>query len=439
MSTPGKGLVAAGLALLWAGSAAAGTVVLPLALSRTLQGKTYHSSLWATNLGDAPETVELRFIAADTSGLGGPADASVVVEPGQTRRIVAGDPGTLGMVEATAGDAVVFAGRVESFSTAGLARSQAHVPVVGADDLFAAGTTAHLQGLERSLAGAATHLGVVTAGEEDGVCTIKAFRADGSQLAGTATVVAFADGLRWFEDAFALLGETSLGDARFDVSCDVPFYPFAAVFAGSPDSTQFVIPSLGGDAGVQPPVGTGELLRKNGVFLDAVQGDAYLSLPLPIAAGVRYSELEVEFDVYVPKLTSPTDVTFWGTLVLLRPVKGGTYLAHTIRGNGRNKTTLDMGIGTAGVFRGENDAWQEQASHHVKVVYDADARQATWELRRGGALVERIVATTGTSPLRHDGEGIHVRFGYEKVYDNAYFPPWGFRFSNLVVRGVPVG
>jgi hypothetical protein len=184
-----------------------------------------------------------------------------------------------------------------------------------------------------------------------------------------------AFGQRWFPDAFGILQEPSISDARFEVSCNVPFFPFTTIFGDNPDSTQFVLPSVTGAANLGPAAPgakDGELVRMDGPFFTAVKGKSIFDVELPIAAGVRYSQITWEFDVVVPAIKDSAGTNFHSTTLLLRPVRGGTHLAHTIRGNGQYKSIIDLGDHQ--LVRGESQGWAANTLHHVKVVYDTDAR-----------------------------------------------------------------
>lgn len=445
MKTRRNACVVAAAALVWAGTAAAGTVYLPLSLNGALDGKTYNTYVWLTNSGSEANEIQVRYIERDKSGIDTNAStvtANLTVGPGQTFKLAVGQPG-VGMVELTGPDDSVFSARLESLTPGGIVRSSAHLPLIGSDDVFDAGTVAHVQGGERAVSGTASHFGIAAFGAEEGECSIRTFRADGSQVLSTATVMAPALGQRWFEDVFELLGEPSIGDARFEVSCDVPFFPFASILASEPDSTQFVLPSVTAANSLGPAAPgpkAGELVRLDGNFFTPVVGASIFQVDVPIAAGVRYEQIAYEFDMFLPVLRDcPHPCTnFHSTTLMLRPVRGGTHVAHTIRGNGLYKSILDLGVHDNGLVRGDNLAWTPNATHRVRVDYDVAAGQLTWEVRRGGQVVERLIGRFGVRDFTHNGEGLQILFGLDKAYDHgAYLPPYGAQFSNLVVTGRP--
>jgi hypothetical protein len=427
---------AAAFLLAAAGSAAAATHYLPLAVSQTTNGKQLRSLLWITNGGSQPAEVRVRFIPTMTDGAAavGQGVQVVQVQPGASVPVAAAGGG-VGMLEVSASAGQLdFAGELNTFAGNGQRRSAAGMPLVGAGDVVPAGGTVRLLALERQPGAAETDLGLLNLGSEEGSCTIHAFRVDGSRIRSAATVWMPALGHREFLDAFGILGEGGLDGARFDVTCDQPFWAYAVVQGLAPDSTQFVVPAAHLADGLADAVADPGLLRQ-GTFFTATEAEGELRIRLPLDAGVAYRSVEVEVDFALGNL--PT-IYYTSTLQVRRNGKGGPlYWAHTIRGGDRMKSVLDMGAEK--IYGGKNGIWQEQASHRLLARYDTVAKTLVFEVRRGGALVERLQAPAAHLDLRHGGEGIDLVFGQAKVFTNAFYPPFGSRFSNLRVKVEPKG
>jgi hypothetical protein len=319
--------------------------------------------------------------------------------------------------------------------------------------------------LERDHTMRTSDLGVINLTGAAGTCTVASFRAGGDWIQPPVEVRVEPFGHHFFADAFGLLGEPQLDGGRFQVSCTVPFWTYSTTVSQVPEFVKFAVPATTGQSTLAPPSAppanppanpppsnpppnnpppnnpppsnpppagqSGELLRRNGTFLSATKGDSILDVHLPIGAGQRYRSITVEFDMQTGRW--PTSL-FTSTVGFIRPVKGGTYFAHTIRGD-RGKTTLDMGVGHKLQHRGSDGVWKQNTSYHVRAHYNGAGRQIVWEVWRGGQLIERVVGGIGNANLVHGGEGMKLFFGLPKAYDNAFFPPWGWRFSNLVVTG----
>ena len=428
-------LAAVAACLLFAAAASAGTVYLPAAMNQTIEGKPYRSLLWITNTGNQPAQVGLRFIPSMSDGTEGLAeggfDQVVVVQAGSTVPVSAG-LGKIGMLEArTESESIFYVGELNSFSQGGQKLASTSVPLIDAESLLSAGSTAHLLALERQVAAAQTDLGVVNLGADETECVIRAFRPEGGQIQSTVTIPVPALGHRDFSGAFGILGESNLDGARFEVSCADPFYAYATILSRLPDSTQFVAPAAGGGDGLIDPVATGEIVRLDGQFFRSTQNQGELRIPLDVPVGVGYDSITVEFDMRTARFP---EQHFAATAQLRRRGTGGLYWAHTIRGGGRNKTILDMGFEEE--HRGRNGAWAENARYRVRVEYDTVAGRIDWRVSQGNRTVEHINAPIGRFDLRHDGQGIDLIFGLSRVYDGAFFPPYNFRFSNLSVTGV---
>lgn len=457
---------AAAAAAVLALPAVAGTVYLPHAEHRQVDGETRQVLLWATNPTNEPRNFTVRFIPTNTDGrqsVGAPQHFQV--PGGGTMPVGTAPLGGVGFAEITGYEHLAFAGELNILTSGNQQVSSTEIPLIGSNDVVPARHWAHLVALERDFTLRKSDLGLVNATSAPGTCTIASFRADGGWVQPPVEVQLPPAGHRYFGDAFGMLGENQIDGARFQVSCTVPFWTYAAVVGEVPEMAKFVVPATTAQSTLTPPAAppatnpppsspppssppptnpppatppppptaAGELLRRDGTFLNAVQNASYSEIDLPIARGQRYRSITIEFDLTTSRF--PTNL-YIGTFGFMRPVKGGTYFAHTVRGD-RAKTILDMGVGDHLVHRGGNDVWKPNTTYHVKATYDAASRRITWELFRGGALVERVVGGTSNKALVHNGEGMKLFFGYGKVYDNAFYPPYGWRFSNLVVRGQP--
>lgn len=420
------------LSLLVAGVASAGIVYLPLAVNQNVDGTFHRTVLWATNTGQSASQVEVRYIASGVDGVEGGETVKVNVPPGASLPI--GTPPGSGFAEVAADETVVFVAELKTFDATGKPVSSAAMPLIDAANLLPSGELAHLLALERSTGTAHTDLGLINLSPEATECTIRAFRPEGKQILGTARVAVPALAHREFPDAFAILGETSIDGARFEATCDAPYYAYATHFGVQPDAVHFVAPASGGPAALASPIAGGTLVEMPGTFFTAVPGKSILEIPLPIEAGQQFSSITIEFDLATQRF--PTNL-FTATVGLLRPVRGGLYWNHTVRAGGRFRSVLDMGVGDGLVHRGESNVWTEHTNYRVAAIYDTSIGTIDFQLYRGNQLVEQLIGSIGKFDLSHSGEGIRVVFGLSKVYDNAFFPPYNWRFSNLRVSGVP--
>ena len=451
--------LAAAAVLVTALPAVAGTVYLPHAEYRQVGNEYRQVLLWVTNPTAEPHDFSIRFIPTNTNGSqSAGAPQHYQVPAGGTMPVGTAPLGGVGMAEISGYEHLAFVGELNVLTPDHREISSTEIPIVGSADVVPARTWAHVVALEREHTMRTSDLGVVNLSGNAATCTIAPFYAEGNWITPPVEISLAPFGHRFFDDAFGVLGQPRIDGARFQVSCTTPFWAYSTVVSRVPEFVKVAVPAQTGQSTLLPPAAppsnpppsnpppanpppvappppaqAGELVRLDGVFLNAVQGASYTDVVLPIAAGQRYRSITVEFDVATGRF--PTDL-YVGTVGLMRPVKRGTFYAHTVRAD-RGKSILDMGVGDGLVHRGGDGVWKPNSNYRVKAHYNAANRQVVWELFRGGAAVERIVGGIGNANLSHGGEGMRVFFGLGKAFDNAFFPPWGWRFSNLVVSGVP--
>lgn len=426
-------------ALLTATVASAGMLYLPLAANQTIEGVQYRSIVWITNNGQGPAQVDLRFIPTGTDGAVGleadPVvyDETLVIAPGTTF-VTSAALGSLGMLEITSEGNIHALSELNAFSPSGQKLTTTSVPLLDAGNILSPGETAQLLALERQINASQTNLGLVNLNNEESECRIESYDALGQPIAGAAIITVPPLGHREFNDALGILGVPSIDGARFAVTCDSPFYTYATLLSRFPEAIHFVTPAAGGNEALAGPPQSGTILNRPGQFFAASRSNPLQRVALPLEQGVDYQSVTVEVDMFVPG-SLPTTL-FTSTLQLRRAGRNGLFWAHTIRGGGRLKTLLDMGVGDGLVHQGSDRTWGLGSTYRVVAVYDVELGQIDWQVYRGNRQVERLVRSIGRFDLRHDGQGIDLIFGQDKVYDNAFFPPWGFRFSNLRVSAV---
>lgn len=433
-------LAAVAACLLFAGVASAGTVYLPLAVNQTIEGNQYRSLLWATNTGDEPAQIKLRFIPNETDGttnVEGPFHHVATIEPGATIPMTAAY-GKVGMLEVTTPSRVHFISELHTFSAGGQRLSSTSVPLIDALNLVPSAETIHLLALERQQGASLSNLGLVNLHDEETECTVRAFRPEGDQIQGTVRLNVPALGQRVFTGALGILGITSIDGARFEVSCEDPFYAFGMVASRFPDSTQFVTPAAGGNQVLAETSLPGSTVgvNKPGQFFFARSGDSVMEVPIPAPAGEFYSRAVVEFDVR----TGPIYPVFTATVGFIRPNPGrALYFGHFVRGLNKhgvvNKTILDVDHEVS--YQGSNGVWEPNTNFRVKFDYDAVAGRINLTVKKGNKVVESLSGGVSNLDLGHTGQGLKLVFGLQSFTAEAYYPPTNWRFSNLKVNLTP--
>ncbi len=168
---------------------------------------------------------------------------------------------------------------------------------------------------------------------------------------------------------------------------------------------------------------------KPGLFLDAKPGASKITFRLPGGPGRNFSRVSMKFKMRIGKMQP----VFNSFVTLTRPGDKG-YFALQIRADKR-KTIVDKMDGTQ---YGEVVPWKEETEYGVRVVYDGTAGNIVFEaFKPDGRRLQRLETPIVYRLIQDAGEGLMLTFGLDKVYDNAYYPPWTWKFSDLTVDLTP--
>ncbi len=453
--------------------------------------------VWITNSGQTDEEAVLRFVEQGADGTAAPAaaPAGVLVPAGQTALVSdAAPPGLSGVLTVAGGADLVVRARLESLNVAarnGQPLASAAVQAVTAATALAAGQTAHLQGLGRDAGGGApgdlgqvTDLGLLNLGDQAAVCQVSAFRADGGSITTAAVVSVPPLGARAFEDAFGLLGEQQVAGARFEVTCDQPFYAHAGVFAARGTVREAVTPSQGtveiqtagvlqpivaidasvpepeaapapgaaghgADASPAPAAATAVAVPQRstsaagvvslvvpGIFLRATNASSFASYDLAAVRGVAYHRATVDFDLTITEFNKI--LLFTGVTSFRRPNKSrkDRVLYYAMQLVNRNqKTVLDLGVQDR--LARTQGPWKAGHTYHLTFTYDLRGRQVKLDVFEGGRHIYQISGPTLHPDLSANANPLTVDFGQTGIGDGAYGPPIGWTYANLAVQLQP--
>jgi len=423
-----------------------------------------------------PEAAPGRVTATLLSPAPAPASSTVTV-PAHGTFVLSGlaPDGVPGLLAIDGAPQLVVTARLVARGADGRVLSGAAVPVVAETSPVAAGSVLHLQGLERT-GRTVSRLGLVNLGDAPGQCAVAAFRADGTALGGAVQVAVPALGLIEVDDVLAAGRAASplgrISEARLEVTCDVPAFAWAAVLSKNGARTATATPGSAVGAALadgidksrsegnpgEPPVGGGTggnggnggnggtggtnpgggtpkpdangSFSLPGVFLDAKPDDSYRAYDLALRPGVRYKRLTVEFDLFLNRWQS----SLFHAVTGLRRADKTLYYGLILRAD-RAKTVLDLGQGQ--LAKDNGGLWQEGTNYHLRTTYDVESRQVTLEVYRGGNRVAVVSGQMTATDLRQTSRAVRIDFGIARIADGAYFPPVGWRFSNLQVTAVP--
>ncbi len=438
----------------------AGTVYVPVAPPQKIGDVTYRTHIAVGNPGGVARQLTTTFIASGRDGTrAGTAPATTTVPAQGTLVLTRLAPsGRDGMLEISGSPDLAVSARLEGVDGKGRLVSSASLPVVGSDRVIPGGTMAQLQGIGRTAAGVQHRFGLINLGLEEAACTVTAYRATGAPFGRAVSFTVPALSHNAVATPFAAIGSALFTEARVEVSCDSSFYAYAVqlsaagVSASGPSATlesDLVEARDLADAAVSVPEEfyTGEdeeeedvlvdpsaaavvkpdQLSFPGIFLNARKGDSYRAFNLPLSPGVRYKRVTVDFDLYLHRWVNPL---FHGVMGLRRNDKT-LYAGLILRGD-RAKTILDLGKEEMERTKGP---WRQRSNYHIRITTDAQTRRVTLQVFQGGKVVHTLAGAMTTPDLSvTGGRKMRVDFGGTKVADGAYFPPYGWKYSNLVVK-----
>ncbi|MEA2562571.1 MAG: hypothetical protein QOH06_4075 [Acidobacteriota bacterium] len=429
----------------------AGFVYVPVLDRNGSGGSTHLTEVWLSNSGAQERRYATLFLPAGTNGTQRPVPTTkATLLPLRTNKLVGlSSPGAPGLLEIEAGTQVFVHARMANSPASGFAGTT-EVPVISSDNALTAGSSAHLQGLFRDAAGSYTDLAVVNLSNQAATCDILFFRADGTQIGGTARVGVQPLSLRNFGDALLLLGAPSIADARAEVTCNQLFFAFAPVFTASRTLLSFVTPSASGASTLPGPTGPGPapgaiVFERTGQVHMPVAGQEVRIINVPVAQPLALRRFIVEWDVVPGPWTASKPDGNHNLIWIHR----GKYRSNTLanvntfgppRSGIKNTQNVDMAA-KALTAQEVPLTLQQGVSYHLRYVYDAETNKITMTVTSGGATVSTLemngsaINKTITVPAT----GLFVQFGHTaaQAAEGIEFPTYGWVYSNLRIEMIP--
>lgn len=442
---------------LLAGAAAfAGTVYIPVPDPVGSTGSSHVLQVWITNSGTAQRPYMTTYLAADTDGTKRSAKAAETpVQAGRTSVLGGiGVRGQVGLLEIDSSSEVAMVARLINTSPAGQI-TQSLVPMISSDNLFAAGETAIVQGLGRDDArGDLSSIGIVNLAQQASQCTAKVFRAEGAQIGGTVTLAFKPLSLRYFSDSFGLLGLVNLADARFQISCNQPFYAYAALFLKSTSQIVFVAPSAtgastltvpgGGGGGTNPPPAAGSVVYSiPGLFHTPTTAKPKEQRSITLERDLSLKRMVIEMD-FIPGPWNLSKVPGnHGLIWLYRDKFRGNTIAN-VNAFSPPKLTLkaaqNINLPPQASTQGETGvAWVEGQRYHVKYTYDAEHGTVSVVLSSGGTTIKSFSyeSTAPNGVLTVPAKGLTVDFGHYANQEGPEVAAYGWRYYDFRIEMVP--
>lgn len=453
-------LVCLALALA-AGPAFAGTVYVPILTENGEDPTEYVTRIWLTNNGPGPQTVETLLLPMNSDGTAGRENAekkvdTTVVQAGTTAVLEVTGPA--GLLEVTTldrnPDALSVNAELRNAEQSGATETHSVVPVLASSTIGEAGTDLTLQGLRRTVDGVFTNVVLTNLGHAETQCTVKVFRAAGTQIAGTALLSLKPLSQVQFPDALATLGEEQVRDVNAQVSCDQPFFAYLTLYEREEGEALVVGPSVRGDSAFsrpgdnRPSVPGAVLFTQNGTFHEATPGEPTRIFNIPVPGDRTFSRIEVNFDVFNGGWSwepSANHSLFWlhrGACCWPKWA-GNIFGFANAFGPGRNEikvaTNADMPKFHERVAFRRGVPFLEGHSYHLEYVYDTAGGAFQLIVTEDGQEVVTVQNAASANVVRSDkSEAFMIYFGHEDATGvGPERPTYGWKYSNLRVEFIP--
>jgi hypothetical protein len=306
------------------------------------------------------------------------------------------------------------------------------LPMLTADDVFEAGTTAHVLNLMKD-ATVASHLSLFNLGRSAGRCQTRLIAPNGQLIEQRTGVDVPALGAVRIPDILNRVVGTTTG-LSVEVTCDQPFYSLGSFPAPGPDDVRVHYPSH------EPPaLGTKEIFVANASF-NVTGKESDKTFQLPLAANTRYRSILIDFDVKVAPPTNPA--YFRGVLGMWRPEAGlrfGKTLYFGVNERyDRGKLMIDLGTPYIEILTKKSGAPMINGkTYHFHIEANSDERLLRQLVTDASG---KVVADMRSGLLNDDlitknGKTVIVGFGLPGIADGAYSPPYGWKFSKIVITG----
>lgn len=438
----------------------AGTVYVPIQNPEGSDGSTHATEVWVSNSGTDNRSVASTFIAAGANG------AQRAGNPAQTVQVVAGRTlllqglgaaGKSGLLEIDTSAKMMVEARLKSTALDG-AVTMTPVPVISSGNAIQPNQPAHLLGLRRDAArGERTDLVLVNLAKEGtALCNVGFYRSNGTQVASNATLSVPALSSLYFTDAFGLLSEPNVSDARAQVSCNRQFFAYTPVFYPASSQYVFVTPSasgastLGGSSGSggTPTTPGAVVFERSGLIHVATTSSpkGVLDIPLPRPLSLRRMVTDVDF------IPGP-----WN--LIKDPGNHAIVWIHRSRGTQQFRSNNVVNVNAFGPSKysvkmnqnvdllppaqsvGEQKIQLQQGQlYHLRHVYDAENGMVTATVSQNGVPVANLqmVATAHNRRLEvNPAQGLTAEFGHYDFQHGPELASYGWQYLNLKVEMIP--
>jgi len=399
-----------------------------------IQGANLQTTIEVANHNTANSTLNLAFVGTGKDGSAAVGNSNSF----PANRTVTSDVthliGSAGLLKVTDNSAGIALGQAAFYVNKGSENAPWNLPVVSSANQFDKGAIAFVNDLRRDADGV-SNLEIVNLGSVATTCAIDLFDASDVSILPVLSATVLPQGHGVTHDVLHLANLTEIQGVRAQVSCDQPFYAYGTFV--SSDFTLFrMFPPL---TAATQPAGKTVAVDMGGLFFTSNSSHPNLDLPLPLAVGVEYRRVTIDFDMNIRNFTP----LFSGILGMFHaggPRFGKTlYFGFNIRGV-RGRMLGDLGQPTLEAAVKRNVTFVEGGAYHMKVIYDVPTHAILFYAtnnKTGNVVMDALVGNFNWDVIDTGGAPVRIQFGLPGIADGAYYPPKGWKFSNLHVRATP--
>jgi hypothetical protein len=384
---------------------------------------------------DSLKNVETVYVPNNTSGIETtPTTIQSYIRPGGVQGsplidISAADAGGMMILTPVAGlDAVEVSFEVD----ANPIKTAWKLPLLTADQFVGANGTVFVQNLVKAT-DAASNLQLFNPGNLASTCNIEVLRPKGTTIEARNGITVPAMGVTLISDVLRKVAAPTATGINVAVSCNAPFYALSAYPATNRTETRVEYPV----AHLPSNLTTVSMANRPGVFLNATSlTNASVLVTLPYDPTVTYHVTNIQFDAAV---ASPeTFLVFWNIAGLFR--HGGRRFDKTLFfGNfynyDKSKYVCDVGSPYIETTTKYVFPLKPGNRYHWNITLDNDQQSNHYVITNGAGAVVMDELIGLYNPIETDDQGNQptLQVGLNGIADNAYFPPVGWKFSNLQV------
>lgn len=443
-----------------ASPAFAGTVYVPIQNPMGPDGSTHATEVWVSNSGTDNRPVASTFLAAGANGTqrtGNPAQ-TVQVVAGRTLLLQGlGAAGKTGLLEVDTSAKMLVEARLKSTAPNG-AVSVTTVPVISSSNAVQPNQPAHLLGLRRDAArGERTDLALVNLAREGAaLCTVGFYRSNGTRIGSDTSLSVPALSSLYFTDAFGLLNEQDVSDARAQVSCNRQFFAYASVFYAASSQYVFVPPSASGASTLGGSSGSGGgttttpgavVFERSGLIHVPTTANpkGIVDITVPRVMSLRRMVVDVDF---IPgpwnRIKDPANhAIIW----IHRNIGQNEFRSNSVVNvnafaPGKSTIKMNQNVDLPGgnqTVAERSVQWVQGQLYHVRYVYDAENMWITATLSSNGNQITTMgmAATAQNRALRVEPGKLRTEFGHYDFQEGPELASYGWQYLNLKVEMVP--